>query len=165
MKKLEAKKTNNKGFSLVELIIVIAIMAVLMVVLAPQLLRYVESSRLQRDNSGISEIANAIEIACANENIAEEIPAAGGTALTITVTRDGNGNQILDLDSITGAPNLSAELAATLGAEVTTSSRTYREAATALSITIISGANGTLVIEADNWANVVDTATVQDQPL
>lgn len=29
------KKMNNKGFSLVELIIVIAIMAVLMVVLAP----------------------------------------------------------------------------------------------------------------------------------
>ncbi len=159
------KKTNNKGFSLVELIIVIAIMAVLMVVLAPQLLRYVESSRLQRDNSGIAEIANAIEIACANEDIAEEIPAAGGTALTISVTRDANGNQILDLANITGAPNLSDELEATLGANVTTASRTYRDATATLSITIINGANGTLVIEADNWATEVDTATVQNQPL
>ena len=35
------KKINNKGFSLVELIIVIAIMAVLVGVLAPQFMKYV----------------------------------------------------------------------------------------------------------------------------
>ena len=43
------KKTNNKGFSLVELIVVIAIMAVLVGVLAPQFLKYVESSRRAKD--------------------------------------------------------------------------------------------------------------------
>ena len=37
------KKMNNKGFSLVELIIVIAIMAVLIVVLAPQYLMQLRS--------------------------------------------------------------------------------------------------------------------------
>lgn len=42
------KKLNNKGFSLVELIIVIAIMAVLIGVLAPQYLKYVERSREDR---------------------------------------------------------------------------------------------------------------------
>lgn len=36
---------NNKGFSLVELIIVIAIMAVLIGVLAPQFIKYVEKSK------------------------------------------------------------------------------------------------------------------------
>ena len=56
---MEMKK-NNKGFSLVELIIVIAIMAVLMAVLAPQFLRYIERSRLQSDNTAIGEIANAL---------------------------------------------------------------------------------------------------------
>ena len=34
------KKTNNKGFSLVELIVVIAIMAVLVGVMAPQFLNW-----------------------------------------------------------------------------------------------------------------------------
>lgn len=43
------KKTNNKGFSLVELIVVIAIMAVLVGVLAPTFLRYVEDSRRAKD--------------------------------------------------------------------------------------------------------------------
>ena len=61
-------KKNNKGFSLVELIIVIAIMAVLMAVLAPQFLRYVERSRFQKDMSAVGELENAMKVACSNEN-------------------------------------------------------------------------------------------------
>ncbi len=42
-------KKNNKGFTLVELIIVVAIIAVLAAVLAPQYLRYVERARQSND--------------------------------------------------------------------------------------------------------------------
>ncbi|MCR4840655.1 MAG: prepilin-type N-terminal cleavage/methylation domain-containing protein [Lachnospiraceae bacterium] len=43
------KKINNKGFSLVELIIVIAIMAIIVGVVTPAYLKYVEKSRIAAD--------------------------------------------------------------------------------------------------------------------
>lgn len=55
------KKLNNKGFSLVELIIVIAIMAVLIGVLAPQYLKYVEKSRQSADLDNYSAMISAVE--------------------------------------------------------------------------------------------------------
>ncbi len=58
----EIKKLNNKGFSLVELIIVIAIMAVLIGVLAPQYLKYVDKSRKSADLDTVDSMISAIEI-------------------------------------------------------------------------------------------------------
>ena len=65
-------KNNNKGFSLVELIVVVAIMAVLVGVLAPAYLSYVEKTRLQKDNSAIGEICAAIQTAMADEEAYNE---------------------------------------------------------------------------------------------
>lgn len=61
------QKVNNKGFSLVELIIVIAIMAVLIAVLAPQFIRYVERSRYQKDMTAVGELQHAMQVAASNE--------------------------------------------------------------------------------------------------
>lgn len=54
------KEMNNKGFSLVELIIVIAIMAVLMGVLAPQYLKYVKKSKVSTDITNAENVATAV---------------------------------------------------------------------------------------------------------
>ena len=58
MKKMSQK--NNKGFSLVELIVVVAIMAVLMGILVPTLVKNVEKSKKQKDASAIEEIRSTM---------------------------------------------------------------------------------------------------------
>ncbi len=60
MKKKLAGKGSNKGFSLVELIIVIAIMAVLVGIMAPQLIKYLEKSKVSTDLQALDAIYQAI---------------------------------------------------------------------------------------------------------
>lgn len=62
-------KTNNKGFSLVELIIVIAIMAVLIGVLAPQFIKYVEKSRVSSDGTTTTEFETAMQTIASDPDI------------------------------------------------------------------------------------------------
>ncbi len=71
------KSLTNKGFSLVELIIVIAIMAVLVGVLAPQFLKYVEQSRRSTDIQNAENIKTAILADIADGKITGSSPAAG----------------------------------------------------------------------------------------
>lgn len=67
MKKLLQKRKNNKGFSLVELIVVVAIMAVLIGVLVPTLVRNVEKSKKQKDIATVEEVRNQLTIGLADE--------------------------------------------------------------------------------------------------
>lgn len=57
----------NKGFSLVELIIVIAIMAILAAALAPALIRYITKARLSADIDTAGKLADAMVVALTNE--------------------------------------------------------------------------------------------------
>ncbi len=59
---------NNKGFSLVELIIVVAIMAILIGVLAPQYVKYVERSKVASDENS-AEILLGIAYAMISDQV------------------------------------------------------------------------------------------------
>lgn len=80
---MKKEKMNDKGFSLVELIIVIAIMAVLVVVLAPQYLKYVEKSRNSTDTSNATAIVTALQVYAADPDANPAFKV--GDTFTITV--------------------------------------------------------------------------------
>ena len=81
------KKKNNKGFSLVELIVVIAIMAVLVGVLAPQFMGYVEKSREATDIQNLDSVRTQVEAYCADhENVTAVTVAIASTGTTATAT-------------------------------------------------------------------------------
>jgi len=63
---------SNKGFSLIELIIVIAIMAVLVAVIAPVLLKYLEKSRVASDQSLLNTISAAITYAAMDPAVMDD---------------------------------------------------------------------------------------------
>lgn len=87
------KRMDNKGFSLVELIIVIAIMVVLIAVLAPQYLKYVEKSRVASDQTTIVNYIDAMQVIAADPDITLDNSksytlTSGAGANTIVVSSD-----------------------------------------------------------------------------
>ena len=120
------KKTNNKGFSLVELIIVIAIMAVLVGILAPQFIKYVEKSRKSTDVKNVQEMVTAIQVYAADEV---------NTLVAGSLTLDG---AVATPAAPAAATNIGAALtAAGLGDTYTSKSADYRTVK--IVVTIVDG--------------------------
>ena len=112
------KKMNNKGFSLVELIVVVAIMAVLMAVLVPTLIRNVEKTRVQKDKSAIAEIHHATELAIADEDF------LNAKAATTAVTPTNGSITVASLFATDDASKaLATEVEATVGKTVKLTSK------------------------------------------
>lgn len=74
-----AKRKTDKGFSLIELIIVIVVMAILVAILAPQFMKHIEKSRRVRDIEDAQRIGETMETWLTDERI--RLNASGGTMI------------------------------------------------------------------------------------
>lgn len=109
----------REGFSLVELIIVIAIMAILIGVVALVVLPYLNSSRESRDRQALAEVTSAFKSAMSNEAVVKEaadnpLPSTAAAAAAIP-----NANKQLKAKLESYLEGTLADAADSLSAEAT----------------------------------------------
>lgn len=76
-------KKQNQGFTLVEIIITVAIVSILTAMLTPNYIQYIEKSRIGVDEAYIREVAHSLEIVAATDSLVNTAP--------ITVEFDNEG--------------------------------------------------------------------------
>lgn len=133
---------NNKGFSLIELIIVIAIMAVLVAIIAPNLTKYLGSSKKNTDKKNSDEIVSTIKTCITDfETTNGDLISSTGTA---TVTWSAAGSTVNGTSNDT---SFKALVDAAIDADKTESKKT---SGTYAQVDIDKQADGTYKITENN---------------
>lgn len=91
------KKMNDKGFSLVELIVVIAIMAILAVTLAPRLTQYIDKARQSNDREVVNAVYTAIKLGMLDDAVYAIPKAAIDTTGTYTLDLSGDATHLYSI--------------------------------------------------------------------
>lgn len=108
LKLFNRKKKDNKGFTLVELVIVIAILAILVGLLAPQYTKYVEKSRKAADASNLEEIVKELKVVASDPQYS--VPAG-----TFTIVMDHENGTTISLSGTSGVVTTTTEQLWTTG--------------------------------------------------
>lgn len=103
------KKNKNKGFSLIELIIAIAILVILTGLLAPQFMKYIEKSREAKDIQAMDTVYSSVQAALGNEGAYDEIATVAKDEKVYVVSLENV------LKPTTGIENFGVELKNLLG--------------------------------------------------
>ena len=102
-------KKNNKGFSLVELIIVIAIMAILAGALAPALIKYINKSRRSTDIQNADTLRTSVQTAMSNPDAVDAISGNTTTFTSTNITNPGSNAFLKEVNSVVGSSKLTTK--------------------------------------------------------
>lgn len=120
------QENDKKGFSLVELIIVMAIMAILVGVVASQVLPYMEKSRQSKDQQILSSLCTDITSAIAQSGES----CTGGSNTLANLASVANSKTVTELSSLRSDKSLAdinSESAGALGSKLMKGKSIYVE--------------------------------------
>lgn len=107
----------QKGFTLIELMIVVAIIGILAAIAIPQYQNYIAKSQVSRVMSETGSIKTAIET-CMMDGVAEDKCNVGWTSSNLLGSEGGEGIELGDQDGLTATYDLdenTAKIEATFG--------------------------------------------------
>lgn len=88
------KKLNKKGFTLIELIVVIAILAILAAILIPSITGYISKAEQGRDSANCRALYSQVSMAVMLENTPVPANDATVSGLKVTYTIDDVNNVV-----------------------------------------------------------------------
>ena len=103
------KKMNNKGFSLIELIIVIAIMAILVAIIAPNLTKYLGSSKKETDKKNLDEVVAQVKNCISDASIQDIKITSPGNVATYEFVKSGATYAVTMSNGVTSFGQLVAD--------------------------------------------------------